>query len=91
MRAAAFANDHLACGALFEARARGVAVPRELALLGFGDFSLGRQLDPPLSTVRTPRFEIGQAAARALLLALQSGLSAADERLPWTLLGRGST
>jgi LacI family gluconate utilization system Gnt-I transcriptional repressor len=91
VRAAAFANDHLACGALFEAQARGVAVPRELALLGFGDFSLGRQLDPPLSSVHTPRFEIGQAAARALLSALHSGLSAADEHLPWTLLGRGST
>ena len=90
VRAAAFANDHLACGALLEAQARGVAVPRTLALLGFGDFSLGRQLDPALSTVHTPRLEIGQAAARALLLALQSGRHAADERLPWTLIDRGS-
>jgi hypothetical protein len=49
------------------------------------------QLDPPLSSVHTPRFEIGQAAARALLLALQSGLAAADERLPWTLIARAST
>jgi LacI family gluconate utilization system Gnt-I transcriptional repressor len=90
VRAAAFANDHLACGALLAARARGLAVPGDLALLGFGDFSLGRQLDPPLSTVHTPRFEIGQAAARALLLALQSGRSAPDERLPWTVIDRGS-
>ena len=88
--AAAFANDHLACGALLAARAHGLSVPGELALLGFGDFSLGRQLDPALSTVHTPRFEIGQAAARALLLALQSGRSAPDERLPWTLIERGS-
>jgi len=90
VQAAAFANDHLACGALLAARARGLAVPRELALLGFGDFSLGSQLDPPLSTVHTPRFEIGQAAARALLLALQSGRSAPDERLAWTVIDRGS-
>jgi len=91
VRAAAFANDHLACGALFEARARALVVPQDLALLGFGDFSLGRQLDPPLSTVHTPRREIGQAAARALLHALQSGRRAADERLTWTLLARGSS
>jgi LacI family gluconate utilization system Gnt-I transcriptional repressor len=91
VRAAAFANDHLACGALLEARARGLAVPQDLALLGFGDFSLGCQLEPPLSTVHTPRFEIGQAAARALLQALQRGRSAPDERLPWTLLPRGSS
>jgi LacI family gluconate utilization system Gnt-I transcriptional repressor len=91
VRAAAFANDHLACGALFEARQRGLALPQDLALLGFGDFSLGRQLDPPLSTVHTPRFEIGQAAARALLQALHSGQAAADQRLPWTLIARGSS
>jgi LacI family gluconate utilization system Gnt-I transcriptional repressor len=90
-RAAAFANDHLACGALLEARQRGLAVPQDLALLGFGDFSLGRQLDPPLSSVHTPRFEIGQAAARALLQALKTGQNAADERLPWTLIARGSS
>jgi len=88
---AAFANDHLACGALLEARQRGLALPQDLALLGFGDFSLGRQLDPPLSTVHTPRFEIGQAAARALLQALHSGRPAADQRLPWTLITRGSS
>jgi len=91
VRAAAFANDHLACGALFEARVRGLAVPRDLALLGFGDFSLGRQLEPALSTVHTPRFEIGQAAARALLQALHSGRAAADQRLSWTLIARGSS
>ncbi len=91
VQAAAFANDHLACGALLAARARGLTVPGELALLGFGDFSLGRQLDPALSTVHTPRFEIGQAAARALLLALQTGRNAPDERLAWTLIDRGST
>ncbi len=91
VRAAAFANDHLGCGALFEARARGLTVPQDLALLGFGDFSLGRQLEPPLSTVHTPRFEIGQAAARALLESLRSGHAAADARLPWTLLARGSS
>ncbi len=91
VRAAAFANDHLASGALLEARRRGIAVPGHLALLGFGDFSLGRQLDPPLSTVHTPRFEIGQATARALLQSLHSGNPAADARLPWTLIERGSS
>lgn len=91
IRGAAFANDHLACGALLEARARRLLVPQDLALLGFGDFSLGRQLEPLLSTVHTPRFEIGQAAARALLASLHSGQAAADARLPWTLVTRGSS
>ena len=91
VRAAAFANDHLACGALLEARSRGLAVPGDLALLGFGDFALGRQLTPDLSTVHVPRLEIGQAAGRALLEALDSGTPAPDQSLPWMLLARAST
>jgi LacI family gluconate utilization system Gnt-I transcriptional repressor len=91
VRAAAFANDHLACGALLEAHARGLAVPGDLALLGFGDFALGRQLEPTLSTVHTPRFEIGQATARAVLQCVLEGVAPHDVRLPWKIVARGST
>jgi LacI family gluconate utilization system Gnt-I transcriptional repressor len=90
-RAVAFANDHLACGALLAAQARGLNVPRDIALLGFGDFALGRQLQPALSTVQVPRLEIGTAAAQALLAALDGNTAAAGQRLPWTLLPRKST
>ncbi len=88
--AVACANDNLACGVWLGARARGLSMPDELALLGFGDFAIGRQLDPALSTVQVPRREIGQAAARALLAAL-AGQPAPSQRLPWTLLPRSST
>jgi LacI family transcriptional regulator, gluconate utilization system Gnt-I transcriptional repressor len=89
--AVACANDHLACGALLAAQARRLAVPRELALLGFGDFALGRHLEPALSTVQVPRWEIGMAAAQALLAALDGDTAATGQRLPWTLLPRNST
>jgi LacI family gluconate utilization system Gnt-I transcriptional repressor len=89
--AAAFANDHLACGALMEAKECGVDVPSELAVLGFGDFPLGRQLRPSLSTVRPPRAEIGRAAAAALLRAIVAGDDAIGEALPWELIARQST
>lgn len=89
--AAAFANDHLACGALMEATERGVDVPSELAVLGFGDFPLGRQMRPSLSTVRPPRAEIGRAAALALLRAVVSGGELVADMLPWDLIVREST
>ncbi len=88
--AVAFANDHLACGAMLAAQAAGLNVPRDMALLGFGDFALGRQLAPALSTVQVPRLEIGAAAARALLAALDGKAPAAGLRLPWALLPRQS-
>jgi LacI family gluconate utilization system Gnt-I transcriptional repressor len=89
--AAAFANDHLASGALLEAARRGVAVPGRLAMLGFGDFALARQLQPALSSVQLPRYEIGTVAARSVLQALADGEPAPSQALPWTLVARGST
>jgi LacI family gluconate utilization system Gnt-I transcriptional repressor len=89
--AAAFANDHLACGALLEASKRGVAVPARIALLGFGDFPLARQLTPALSSVRLPRHEIGAETARALLEALRGEPPTGARVLPWTLIARAST
>ena len=89
--AAAFANDHLACGALLEATDRGLAVPQRLALLGFGDFAIARQLKPALSSVQPPRHAIGAETARSLLEALRHGKPAVPVALPWTLVARGST
>jgi LacI family transcriptional regulator, gluconate utilization system Gnt-I transcriptional repressor len=89
--AAAFANDHLACGALLEATRRRVAVPSKLALLGFGDFAISRQLSPAMSSVQLPRYEIGSETARSLLDALRLGKPAAAVALPWGLVVRGST
>ncbi len=89
--AAAFANDHLACGALLAAAQLGVAVPQRLAVLGFGDFAIGRQMSPALSTVSPPRYAIGREAALGLLAALQDGQAPQDRELPWTLLERASS
>lgn len=91
LTAAAFANDHLACGALLEATERGLAVPQRLALLGFGDFAIARQLSPALSSVQLPRHAIGAETARSLLDALRRGKPALPVSLPWTLVARGST
>ena len=63
--AAAFANDHLACGALLQAVQHGVEVPQRLALLGFGDFALARQLQPALSSVALPRMMLVVHASAA--------------------------
>jgi LacI family transcriptional regulator, gluconate utilization system Gnt-I transcriptional repressor len=91
LTAAAFANDPLACGALLEASRRGVAVPDRLALLGFGDFALARQLSPALSSVQLPRYDIGRVAASSLLESLRGGRPAPSQGLGWTLVARGST
>ncbi len=67
-----FCNDDLAQGALLRALRRGIEVPKQLSVAGFNDLSGSDQMLPTLTTVRTPRAEIGTAAA-AMLLALIRG------------------
>lgn len=67
-----FCNDDLAQGALLAALRHGIAVPQRIAIAGFNDLTGSDQMLPPLTTVRTPRTEIGTEAAR-MLLALMRG------------------
>ncbi|MGK9168920.1 LacI family DNA-binding transcriptional regulator [Inquilinus limosus] len=68
--AAFFGNDLLAIGALFEARRRGIVVPGDLALAGFGDIEMAEELEPGLTTVRIDSEDIGRRAGRMLLTRL---------------------
>jgi LacI family gluconate utilization system Gnt-I transcriptional repressor len=62
-----FAGDVLAVGALFECRRRGWAVPARLGIASFDDLDLLRHVDPAVTTVRLPRYEIGRRSAQCLL------------------------
>ncbi|MEO6279310.1 LacI family DNA-binding transcriptional regulator [Roseateles sp.] len=62
-----FCNDDLAQGALLAALRLGVAVPGRVAVAGFNDLPGSDQMVPPLTTVATPRREIGEQAAQMLM------------------------
>ncbi len=56
-------TDLLALGALIEARERGIAVPEQLAVVGFGDHPIAADTSPSLTTVRIDGRRIGTQAA----------------------------
>jgi len=62
-----FCNDDLAQGALLAALRLGISVPAQVAIAGFNDLTGSDQMLPTLTTVRTPRAQIGQVAADMLL------------------------
>ncbi|WP_322060373.1 LacI family DNA-binding transcriptional regulator [Paraburkholderia sp. J63] len=62
-----FGNDDLAQGALFEARRQGIDIPARVAIVGFNDLAGAAHCVPRLTTVRTPRAEMGRMAANLLL------------------------
>lgn len=68
-----FANDILAIGALLECQRRRIRVPDDLALAGFDDVDLAAQVNPGLTTVRIPRYEIGRRAAEMMLQRIGGG------------------
>ncbi|CAB3802494.1 HTH-type transcriptional regulator GntR [Paraburkholderia caffeinitolerans] len=67
----ACSTDTLAQGILAEAAKRGIGIPQEVAVMGFGDLSTAAHVHPALSTVRIDGAEIGRLAAEALLQRLE--------------------
>ena len=61
------ANDLMAIGAMDAARASGLSIPDDLALVGYDDIEAATLVSPPLTTVVNPAYEAGQAAGRLLL------------------------
>ena len=61
------ANDLLAIGCLRELGARGRHVPEQVSLVGFNDMPLVDLMEPPLTTMRIPGYEMGRIAGRILL------------------------
>ena len=69
----------LAQGVLTEARARGLRVPEDLAVVGFGDADFAAHLVPSLTTVHIDGAGIGRRAAE-LIVARCSGQTV-DEQI----------
>lgn len=60
-------SDVIAMGVLRGLQDLGRPVPREVAVIGFGDNEASACLTPTLSSIRPPRVELGRAAAAAVL------------------------
>lgn len=87
-----FCNDDLAQGALLAATRLRIAVPRRVAIAGFNDLTGSDQMLPPLTTVRTPRAEIGEAASRLLLMLMRGEAPKSPSLdLGYQIVVRGST
>jgi LacI family transcriptional regulator len=61
------ANDRMAIGALRVLKRRGIDVPRDMEVVGFDDIEAASLVEPPLTTVAQPAFEMGRESALLLL------------------------
>ena len=84
------ASDLSALGLLKAAREKGICPPRDLSVIGFGDFSVSDYITPRLTTVRQSRVELGRTAAE-LLIRLANDEPVSDVVLQAKFIVRDST
>jgi len=60
-------NDMTALHIMALARAKGLRIPDQLGLVGFDDVAYASRSEPPLTTVRVDKTEMGRLASRRLL------------------------
>lgn len=84
-------NDRTAAGALDALREADINVPTQVAVIGFDDIDLAVHTQPPLTTVRRPAREMGEAAATILLANLAGEpFPTTPEIIPTELIIRAS-
>jgi LacI family transcriptional regulator len=84
-------NDSMAIGAYRAINEMGLSIPDDVAVASFNDISVAQFLNPPLTTVRLPAEEIGEAAVELLLERVGGRELAKQITLASTLVWRGST
>jgi len=60
-------NDLMAYGAYKAIRSYGYKIPDDISVVGFDDIQLSQILEPQLTTIRQPAYDMGLAAARMLI------------------------
>ena len=66
-------SDGLALGAYRAIKERGLTVPRDIAVIGVGDYEIAPFFDPPLTCVGVSHRELAEKASRLLLNQLEGG------------------
>jgi DNA-binding LacI/PurR family transcriptional regulator len=83
-------NDLVAIGAIETLLGQGFRIPEDVSVIGFGDGLLAANFRVPLTTIRVPQVEMGEAALR-LAFDLVKEKSVAPRVLPVEIIVRGST
>lgn len=85
-------NDNIAIGFMRALSQAGIRVPKDMAVIGFDDIIYSEYLQPSLSTIRLPFFQIGEFAALRLLdMITNKRIDTSATVLPVELIVREST
>jgi DNA-binding LacI/PurR family transcriptional regulator len=74
-------NDLVAIGCLARLRERGLSVPEQISVAGFDDIFAARYVNPPLTTIQVPMWEMGAIGMQKLLQLIQAADMVEDTTL----------
>jgi len=77
-------NDPMAMGAMMAIKEKGLKIPTDIAVVGFSNWFFGELMEPSLTTVDQPGFEMGQEAARLLIRQIETKDKELDDPAPET-------
>ena len=85
-------TDGMALGAFHAIKEKGLNIPKDIAVVGVGDYDISAFFDPPLSVVGVQRSELGKEASRLLMRQLEEpGLPPLKVEIPVQSVMRAST
>jgi DNA-binding LacI/PurR family transcriptional regulator len=85
-------NDYIALGAMQGAREVGITIPRDLSVVGFDDMAISSFINPSLTTIRQPAYDMGRLGAELLLEHIAKAVSRpVHKMLETSLVVREST
>jgi LacI family transcriptional regulator len=84
-------NDAMAIGAVQFLKEKGIAIPNDISVIGFDDDEADLSLDPPLSSVSVPKYEMGIEVMK-LMAAMLNNKDTTKKKIlvPVELIDRGS-
>lgn len=86
-------NDLIALGVMKYLKEQGKKIPEDCSVVGFDDIQIASHVDPPLTTVRQPKYQMGYQAVETMIGLLSGDLEALENKtivLMAELVVRGS-
>lgn len=85
-------NDLMAIGAIRGIKKRGLRIPQDISIIGLDDIFIASNLEPPLTTINLPRYEMGKIAWKLIHDLIQNKSNGGNEEVIETkLVVRGTT
>ncbi|MFD0915108.1 LacI family DNA-binding transcriptional regulator [Pseudahrensia aquimaris] len=86
-----FLNDHMAFGGKLEFERCGVPVPQGVGIVGFNGLNINGVLDQPITTIKTPRAQMGKAGATMLVARIANAITQRAVLMQPELIEGGTT